>query len=124
MDEICQELRKSVEKCLEIGIKSDKLIVDPGLGFGKRASHNLEILQHLNRLSILRCPILTGPSRKSFIGVILGGPVRERIWGTAAAVSASILHGAHIVRVHDVREMADVAKVTDAVLNYTTFQNL
>ena len=115
--EIISALQKSVENCLEIGIKSDKLLIDPGIGFGKTAEHNLEILHRLKDFEILKRPILIGPSRKSFIGKVLDKKVDDRLFGTAAAVSAGILNGAHIVRVHDVREMRDIADMSDAILN-------
>lgn len=117
MKEIVQELRKSVEKCLEFGIKSDRIIIDPGIGFCKTAEHNFEIIRRLNKLSVLKKPVLIGPSRKSFIGKIVNKQPQKRQWGTAAAVSASILNGAHIIRVHDVAMMRDVANVTDAITN-------
>lgn len=115
--EIIQELRKSVEKCLESGIKSDRIIIDPGICFCKTAEHNFKIIQRLKKFSVLKKPILVGPSRKSFIGKIVNKQPQKRQWGTAAVVSASILNGAHIVRVHDVAMMRDVADVTDAITN-------
>ncbi len=123
MKEIVRELTISIEKCLETGIKSDRIIIDPGIGFGKTVYHNLEILRRLDILKKLNQPILVGTSRKSFIGNVLnqGDPAR-RIMGTAATVSAAILNGAHIVRVHDVREMYAVAKITDAILNHQSYQ--
>ena len=115
--EIKDSLRKSLEICLEIGIKSDRIIVDPGIGFGKTVEHNLEIINRLDELQSLRCPLLVGTSRKSFIGKVLEKDApKQRIWGTAATVCASILKGAHIIRVHDVKEMADVARMTDAII--------
>lgn len=117
MDEITGSLQKSIEICLEIGIKSDKIIIDPGIGFGKSADQNLEILNRLTEFKRLGCPILVGTSRKSFIGKILEKDVRHRLMGTAATVSAAILNGANIVRVHDVKAIADTVKVTDAIVN-------
>ncbi len=115
--EIKDSLRKSVEICLEIGIKSDRIILDPGIGFGKTAEHNLELINRLDEFQSLQCPLLLGTSRKSFIGKVLKKDVpKQRIWGTAATVCASILKGAHILRVHDVKEMADVARMTDAII--------
>lgn len=119
MAEIIGSLRNSIEKCLEIGIKSDKIIIDPGIGFGKTVVHNLEIINRLKAFHVLRRPLLIGPSRKSFIGHILGKDVSERLWGTLACVCASILNGAHIVRVHDVKAAKDAARMTDAILNET-----
>ncbi|MGH9778889.1 MAG: dihydropteroate synthase, partial [Candidatus Acidiferrales bacterium] len=89
-------------------------------GFGKSAEQNLEILRGLERLKKFGLPIVIGTSRKTFIGKALGGaPPEERLWGTAATVAASILGGAHIVRVHDVAEMVQVARITDAILAAT-----
>lgn len=108
----------SVRQALRAGMKRSQLLIDPGIGFGKTAEQNYEILRGLARLRKFRLPILIGTSRKSFIGKVLGGaPPQERLWGTAATVAASILGGAHIVRVHDVAEMVQVARVTDAILN-------
>lgn len=115
--DIMDSLGRSIEKCLEAGIKSDKIIVDPGIGFGKTAGHNLEILNRLNDFNALGRPLLIGTSRKSFIGAVLSKDVSQRLFGTAATVCASILNGAHIVRVHDVKAMRDIALMTDAILN-------
>ena len=120
--EITAELAKSIENCLDMGMNSDKIIIDPGLGFGKTVGHNLELINHLEKFKILKRPILIGPSRKFFIGHILGKEVDRRLMGTAAAVSASILHGAHVVRVHDVAQMHDVAVMSDAILNPNRIQ--
>ncbi len=110
-------LRRSVARALRAGVRRRQLLIDPGLGFGKTAEQNYEIIQGLNRLARFRLPILIGPSRKTFIGKALGNaPAGDRLMGTAAAVTASILAGAHIVRVHDVGEMAEVARVADAFL--------
>lgn len=114
--EIIKDLKRSVEKCLEIGIKSDRIIVDPGIGFGKTLEQNLEIIRRLPELRTLDCPILVGTSRKSFIGSVLDRPVEDRLMGTASTVCASILNGAHIVRVHDVKKMKDIVRMTDALL--------
>jgi dihydropteroate synthase len=117
LNEIIQELRASVEKCLEMGIKKDRIIIDPGIGFAKDAKQNLEIIKNLSQLHKLGCPVLIGPSRKSFIGHITGKDVNNRLMGTAAAVSLGIANGAQIVRVHDVKEMKDVILVTDSIIN-------
>jgi dihydropteroate synthase len=95
------------------GIK--QIIIDPGLGFGKELQHNVELMKRLNTFAHLGYPILVGPSRKSFIGKILDLPVEQRMEGTAAAVTACILRGANIVRVHDVKEMRRVALIADAL---------
>jgi len=117
VDEIIGALGKSIEKCLEIGIKSDKIILDPGIGFGKTVEHNLEILNRLGDFQALKRPLLIGTSRKSFIGKVLDREAGNRLMGTAATVATSIVHGAHIVRVHDVKQMKETASMTDAILN-------
>jgi dihydropteroate synthase len=116
MDEVTAELRLSLRAAEQAGVRRDQLIVDPGLGFAKAAPHTLEVLRRLPELQALDRPVLVGPSRKSFLGKVLDLPVGDRLMGTAAAVAAAILGGAHIVRVHDVREMVQVARVCDAIL--------
>ncbi len=91
-------------------------MVDPGIGFGKTVDHNLEILRELDQLKALGRPIIVGPSRKSTIGKVVDAEVHDRVEGTAAAVAVAIANGAHMVRVHDIREMARVAKMTDAIM--------
>ncbi len=108
---------KAVARAEELGIARDKIILDPGIGFGKTAQQNLRIIFNLDRLAAAGFPVLIGSSRKAFIGRILGDPGRDRIWGSAAAVAVSVLSGAHIVRVHDVAAMRDAARVADAILN-------
>jgi len=120
IDEIILSLRKSIENCLEIGIKSDKIIIDPGIGFGKTPEDNLEIINRLKKFSVLNKPLLLGTSRKSFIGKILDKEVHSRLIGTVATVCASILNGANIIRVHDVKEVKEAVTVTDAILNMKT----
>jgi dihydropteroate synthase len=116
MAEVTGELRDRVAAAVRDGIPRDRIIVDPGIGFGKRAGHSLEVLARLRDLTALGLPILSGPSRKSFLEAGLGQvPPNSRRWGTAAAVTASILNGAQIVRVHDVAEMVQVARVADAI---------
>jgi len=114
--EIMDYFRSSIRFAVKAGIPEDMIILDPGIGFGKTFEHNLEIMNNLDTFSALEKPLLIGPSRKAFLGKILGGlPPQERLEGTAASVAISIIKGAHIVRVHDVREMARVAKVADAI---------
>ncbi|MDI6800754.1 MAG: dihydropteroate synthase [Thermodesulfovibrionales bacterium] len=114
--EIVDYLRASVKIAMEAGIADDKIIIDPGIGFGKTFEHNLEIIKNLKEFTLLKKPIVIGVSRKAFIGKILGDvPPSERLEGTAAAVAISIFNGANIIRVHDVKEMAKVAKVADAI---------
>jgi dihydropteroate synthase len=115
LGEIEDYLLDAVNDCLKAGLGYDQIVLDPGIGFAKTAEQNLEILANLGRLVELRFPLMLGVSRKSFIGRILDLPADERLEGTAAAVAACILEGARIVRVHDVREMARVAKVCDAI---------
>ena len=110
-------MQKSIEKCLEIGIKSDRIIIDPGIGFGKTLEHNLIIMNRLHMFQRLKKPILIGTSRKSFIGNILQRDVHKRLMGTAATVAIGIRNGAHIIRVHDVKAMKDVARMTDSIHN-------
>ena len=111
--EVYHYLLKAVEDARAKGIK--QIMIDPGIGFGKTAEHNLELLNRLSEFRGIGVPLLVGVSRKSFIGKILDTPVESRLEGTAAAVAASILNGADIVRVHDVREMRRVALVADAI---------
>jgi dihydropteroate synthase len=119
LDEVAAELRDRQQAAEAAGIRRERLILDPGLGFAKDAAHTLQVLRGLPRLASLDRPLLVGPSRKSFIGKVLGRPARERLLGTAAAVTASVLGGAHIVRVHDVKEMVEVARLTDAIAGFT-----
>jgi dihydropteroate synthase len=114
-------LRRSVKFARRAGVRKSQIILDPGIGFGKSLEQNYELMARLPELARLGYPLLVGTSRKGFLGVTLarGGrplPAEERIWGTAASVAASILNGAHIVRVHDVEEMVQVARVADCVL--------
>lgn len=115
--EIVAELEAAIGRATEAGVSRESIVVDPGFGFAKHAEHSIEALANLHRLAVLDRPILSGPSRKSFLKQALGDKLPgERDWGTAAAVTASILSGAHIVRVHAVREMAEVARMADAIL--------
>jgi dihydropteroate synthase len=122
MRDVTQGLRKSVEAARKGGVAKSQIIVDPGIGFGKSFAQNYELLQKLPQLAKLGYPLLVGTSRKGFLGATLArdgkpAPPEERIWGTAATVTASILNGAHIVRVHDVEEMVKVARVADCLLD-------
>jgi len=115
--EVTRELAERVAAAAAAGITRERIIVDPGLGFAKRAEHSLAVLARLGALGSVGRPVLVGPSRKSFLTAALGDvPPVDRLWGTAAAVTASILAGAHIVRVHDVPEMVQVARVADVLL--------
>jgi dihydropteroate synthase len=114
--EIIDYLRASIRLAMNSGIPEDKIIIDPGIGFGKTFDHNLKIINKLREFTFLEKPILIGPSRKAFIGKILGDvPVEDRLEGTAAAVAISIMNGANIIRAHDVKEMIRVVKVVDAI---------
>lgn len=115
ISDITQYLKNVILKAQKAGIKVGQIVIDPGIGFGKTVEHNLMLLHRLSEFLQLNRPILVGVSRKSFIGKILDLPVNERIEGTAAAVSISVLHGAKIVRVHDVKEMVRVVKIADAI---------
>jgi dihydropteroate synthase len=116
MGDIIRELRESIDLAVEAGVERQNIIVDPGVGFGKTVAQNLQLMASLSELRVLGRPVLVGPSRKSFIGYTLDLPPEERVEGTAAAVAVGIAHGADIVRVHDVKEMARVARMTDAIV--------
>jgi dihydropteroate synthase len=120
MKDVIRGLRKSISIASKAGVAKSQIILDPGIGFGKSFAQNYEMLQRLPQLAKLGYPLLVGTSRKGFLGATLArdgkpAPPEERIWGTAATVTASILNGAHIVRVHDVAEMAQVARVADCL---------
>jgi dihydropteroate synthase len=120
--DVLSGLRNSVAIARRAGVRTSQIILDPGIGFGKSFAQNYELLAKLPAIAKLGYPLLVGTSRKGFLGATLARngkslPVDKRIWGTAATLAASILQGAHIVRVHDVEEMVQVAKVTDCLLN-------
>lgn len=115
IDEIKGYLKNSIKKAVEAGINRQKIIIDPGIGFGKSVKDNYIILNRLNEFLDIDCPVLMGVSRKSFIGKLLDLSENERIMGTAAAVAVSVVNGADIVRVHDVAEMAEVVRVADSI---------
>lgn len=116
MGEIYSFLSQQIKTAITEGIKQEKIIIDPGIGFAKNYDQNLEIIRSLPTFKTLKCPILVGASRKSFIGKILNEPEpKARVWGTAAACCAAIFNGADILRVHDVAEMRDVSLVADAI---------
>jgi dihydropteroate synthase len=116
--DVAAGLRRAVAVARRAGVAKSQIVLDPGVGFGKSTAQNFELMARLDELTSLGFPLMIGTSRKAFIGKTLGGiPVAQRAWGTAASVTASILAGAHIVRVHDVREMVQVARIADAVLN-------
>ncbi len=116
VSEVAAELRKSLAAAEASGVARESLIVDPGLGFAKEARHSLELLARLPELAALDRPLLVGPSRKSFLAAVIGDrPPAARDFATAAAAAAAVLGGAHIVRVHAVREMRDVVRVADEI---------
>jgi dihydropteroate synthase len=123
LKDVVSGLRKSIATARKHGVPRSQIVIDPGIGFGKSYAQNYELLANLPELAKLGYPVMVGTSRKGFLGATLNkngkpAPSDQRLWGTAATVAASILNGAHIVRVHDVAEMAQVARVTDAVLNF------
>jgi dihydropteroate synthase len=120
LEDVKQELLESVKIAHRAGIQNEKIILDPGIGFGKTVSQNLELLDRLTEIRDLGYPVLLGPSRKSFIGYTLDLPLEDRLEGTAAAIAVGITRGADIVRVHDVREMVRIARMTDAIVRRGT----
>jgi len=114
--EVAAELRACVRAAVSAGVAADRIWVDPGLGFGKRAEHSLALLHSLRQLrEDLGYPVMVGPSRKSFIGSVTGQAVEERLMGTCAAVAAAIIAGADAVRIHDVAELRPAIQVADAI---------
>ncbi len=121
MGEIREFLERQMATALAAGVSPGQIAIDPGIGFAKNSAQNLEILRKVSALRSLHCPILVGPSRKSFIGQILNQPdPTQRVWGTAAACCAAIAGGADILRVHDGKEMIDVCRVADAIWRSTS----
>jgi dihydropteroate synthase len=116
VNEVVSYLGERLDAALAAGLERDALVVDPGIGFGKALEHNLALMKNIGALSSLSRPVLVGPSRKRFIGTLLGTEVDERLEGTAGAVAWLVGAGAHIVRVHDVKEMARVVRVVDAIV--------
>jgi dihydropteroate synthase len=114
--DICDSLRESLRKASRAGVRTEQTMVDPGFGFGKTVAHNLELLRRLAEFRSLGRPVLLGTSRKSTIGTVLDLPVDERLEGTAATVAVGIVNGADMVRVHDVKSMSRVARMTDAIV--------
>ncbi|HKS39235.1 MAG TPA: dihydropteroate synthase [Blastocatellia bacterium] len=114
--EIEADFNTSIRKAESRGVQREQIILDPGIGFGKTLEQNLSILNHLHRFEKFGMPLMIGTSRKSFIGRLTGRPESDRVFGTAASVAVAISRGAHMIRVHDVREMSEVARITDAIL--------
>jgi dihydropteroate synthase len=117
INEITEYLDSAINSGIASGIDREKIIIDPGIGFGKTVEHNLEILRRLKEFKILGRPIMVGPSRKSFIGEILNAGPEARIFGTVSACLLAVKNGAHILRVHDVKELRQALKVSEAVSN-------
>ncbi len=115
VEEVSQELDTSIDKALSAGIENEKIIIDPGIGFAKEAEHNLHLIKYLPRLKEKGYPVLIGLSRKSFLGVYTGQEPEGRLIPTVAANAISIFQGADIIRVHDVREAVDTARIADAI---------
>jgi len=116
LEDVKNELLDSVAVARQFGVQEGKIILDPGIGFGKTVEQNLELVNRLGEIRDLGHPVLLGPSRKSFIGYTLDLPPDDRVEGTAAAVSVGITRGADIIRVHDVREMVRIVRMTDAIV--------
>jgi dihydropteroate synthase len=128
MKDVTQGLRASISVARKAGVAKSKIVIDPGIGFGKSFEQNYELLRKLPELAKLGYPVLVGTSRKGFLGAtvarhVKSAPVEERLWATAATVTASILGGAHIVRVHDVAEMVQAARAADCVLDAVNCRN-
>ena len=113
LGEVIDYLKGGITRAHRAGVSEEQIVIDPGIGFGKRLHDNYVLLQRLSELQLLRKPILVGPSRKSFIGKVVNRPPEERLWGTAAAVTVAILNGADIIRVHDVAAIKQVAQIAD-----------
>ena len=114
---ICADLRQQANFAIESGLDPSKIILDPGIGFGKTVEQNIEIMARLNEITKLPSPILLGASRKSFIGYTVNAPVDKRLGGSLAALTIGIMKGARIIRVHDIEESAQAAKLIDAIMN-------
>lgn len=113
---VFNQLVEMVEKATEAGVPRENIIIDPGVGFGKTVEQNLEVVRNLDEFKMLKCPIMLGTSRKSFIGAVLGTQPGDRLEGTAATTAIGIMKGADIVRVHDVKQMKSVARMSDAII--------
>ena len=116
MAEVTSSLRNSLDLALRLGVPRENIILDPGIGFGKTWRQDLEIVSRLDELKSLGSPLLIGSSRKSFIGLVLDLPADQRVEGTAATIAIGIANGADIVRVHDVKQMVRICRMTDAIV--------
>lgn len=117
LEEVCAFLAHRIQDCEAAGIAKERLILDPGFGFGKTVEHNLRLLNNLDRLHALGCPLLIGTSRKSMIDHVLHRPVEQRLAGSLATVALAVMQGAQIIRVHDIAETVDVVRMVEAVRN-------
>jgi len=113
---VIEDLKRSIDLALDSGVPWDNIIVDPGIGFGKTLEQNLELVRCLDELKVLGRPVLLGTSRKSMIGLILDLPPEQRLEGTAASTAIGIARGADIIRVHDVKEMMRICRMSDAII--------
>ncbi len=120
MPAIIADLKRAIKLATEAGVPESNIIVDPGIGFGKSLEQNLEIIRRLAELKALGKPVLLGSSRKSMIGLVLDLPADQRLEGTAATVAIGIANGADIVRVHDVKQMVRVCRMSDAIIRRRT----
>lgn len=118
VEEVSAFFAERLQFALDRGVARSRIILDPGIGFGKLLSNNLELLSQLRTFTKFGCPVLVGPSRKGFLGEITGRPVEDRLWGTASAVALAVERGAAIIRVHDVSEMRDVVAVASAIAKH------
>ncbi|HEX9917318.1 MAG TPA: dihydropteroate synthase [candidate division Zixibacteria bacterium] len=116
IEEIKTYLKESIKLAEQAGVKKDKIVIDPGIGFGKKVEHNLNILRNLKEFGELGKPIMVGTSRKSFIGKLLDLPVEQRLEGSLAGLAVSIMNGANLVRVHDVKESLRVVRLVDTII--------
>ena len=119
LGEIDEWAKDAIARALACGLSSDRIILDPGVGFGKTMTQNVELIINVPRLAVAGFPVLIGASRKAFIGAMSGKPASDRVYGTCATIAASILYGAHIVRVHDVAAARETADVTDVIRRIT-----
>ena len=117
--EILSFFRKQISTAKSAGIDTSNIILDPGLGFGKKIEHNFEIIRKLPQICAMGFPVLVGPSRKSFIGETLNLPINQRIEGTMASITASIINGARIVRVHDIEETRRTVAITEKIIGFS-----
>jgi dihydropteroate synthase len=111
-----RDLKTALSQAASRGVRREQTVIDPGIGFGKTLEDNLAIINHLDRFASFGLPLMIGTSRKSFLGRLTGQPATDRLMGTAASVALAISRGAHMIRVHDVKEMVEVARVSDAIV--------